>query len=345
MPEAFTLAHLSDIHLAPLPRLDWQHANVKRILGFLNWHKSRRRCHLPTTLARITADLATQAPDHIAVTGDLINIGLPAEYAAAAHWLARLGPPDRVTVVPGNHDIYTHLAGDPGIERWRPYMTGDQPSAPTSEATAGPAQGAAGHRRAEGFPFERRFGAVALIGVNSALPTRPFYAGGTVGPVQLQCLARLLERLGKAGALRVVLIHHPPLPGLAKPAKALADAADLRAVLVRHGAELVLFGHNHVRTFEELETTSGCRLNLLGAASASLGQPHKAETLASYSLLRFEPGHDRVTMTVRGLTHADGDIKEIERRTLRLSEGLGRRLGQAQGTAPRAGLTSGSSGS
>ena len=76
----FTLAHLSDPHLAPLPAPRWSEltASADRLL---NWQRKRRFVHDPGVLAQIVADLKAQAPDHIAVTGDIANIALPAEFA------------------------------------------------------------------------------------------------------------------------------------------------------------------------------------------------------------------------------------------------------------------------
>src|SRR5262245_39982 len=105
----FTLAHISDVHLGPLPLPGVTDCNLKRLSGYLNWHRNRKHLHLRPVLDSIVADLLAQRPDHIAVTGDLVNIGLPSEHLAALDWLATLGPPDRVSVVPGNHDIYTRL--------------------------------------------------------------------------------------------------------------------------------------------------------------------------------------------------------------------------------------------
>ncbi len=198
---SFTLAHLSDVHLGDMPGLSWSHWGLKRGLGYLNWHRNRKHVHLRSTLARLLADLASQPHDHIAVTGDLVNLGLPSEYERASDWLATLGPPDRVTVVPGNHDIYVRLRKDPGVARWSPYMrssaTEPCPDAPLT------------------FPFLRRFGRVALIGLNSAVPTPPFVAAGHLGRPQRQALGPLLDKLAAEACIRVVLIHHPPLPGQA----------------------------------------------------------------------------------------------------------------------------------
>ena len=297
---SFTLAHLSDVHLGPLPRLGPRHWNAKRALGFLNWHRSRKRCHLAATLDAILADLEAQQPDHIAVTGDLVNIGLPAEYVAAEAWLRGLGDPERVTVVPGNHDIYTTLRADPGVGRWQAYMT----------STANGATLAS-------FPFVRRFGPIALIGLNSAVPMPPLQAGGRLGAAQLQRLGRLLDRLGGEGATRVVLIHHPPLPGLASPRKALEDAAELQAMLAAHGAELALHGHNHCSMINECRSGSRA-IPVVGVPSASLGRPQKDETLARYHLYRFaSSGPDQpIELIARGLAQPGGPVIEIGRRTL-----------------------------
>ena len=93
--DMFVLAHLSDPHLAPLPTPRFSELASKRLLGFLNWQRKRRNIHRAEMLERVVADLQAQAPDHIAVAGDLINISLPDEFVAAQRWLAALGAPRR----------------------------------------------------------------------------------------------------------------------------------------------------------------------------------------------------------------------------------------------------------
>lgn len=311
MTDIFTLAHLSDVHLAPLPSFPPRHWNVKRALGYLNWLKKRRAAHLRPTLDVLVADMQRQAPNHIAVTGDLINIGLPNEYVAAAQWLQGLGAPDRVTVVPGNHDIYTQIRNDPGHERWRAYMASD---AAGRALLLEPAP-------AGGFPFVRQFGRIALIGLNSAVPTRPFYANGRLGPEQRRHLSGLLQRLGDEGTLRVVLIHHPPLAGQAAPKKALQDAAEHEAILLEHGAELVLHGHNHVSMHAVRQWTDArhlsCDIVTMGVPSASFGVLHQHEHLARYHLFRLPQNAGPIEMIARGMTEPGGPIVEIERRQIR----------------------------
>ncbi len=308
MSDVFTLAHLSDIHLPPLPRLPLRHANLKRILGLLNWHRGRKHAHLVGTLAEIVMDLELHAPDHIAVTGDLANLGTPAEYVAASDWLRALGAPAQVSVVPGNHDIYTRLRNDIGIGRWSAYMT------PNSAGAALSAPAAAV------FPYVRRFGNIAIIGTNSAMPTRPFYAGGRLGPGQVLALARILETLGRQEVFRIVLIHHPPLPGLARPSKALEDAAEVEHVLTTHGAEIVLYGHNHVSTTTYRQhATGGGVVAVVGVPSASVGRPRGHDMLARYHLFNITEndwGAPRVELVARGLAAPGAPVMEIERRQI-----------------------------
>ena len=103
---AFTLAHLSDPHLAPLPAPRLRELAGKRALGYLNWTRNAHKIHRREVLDALVADMRAQRPDHIAVTGDLVNIALEAEFAPARAWLESVGTPEHVTVVPGNHDAY-----------------------------------------------------------------------------------------------------------------------------------------------------------------------------------------------------------------------------------------------
>ena len=302
----FTLAHLSDVHLSPLPPIDLRYWNLKRFLGWLNWQRRRRHVYSRDVLDRLVDDLRAQAPDHIAVTGDLANLGLPAEHGIALDWLGTLGTPDRVTAIPGNHDIYSGIGADPGTARWHPHMSANTAAADHAIAEA---------MGADHFPFVRRFGKLAIIALNSAVQTRPFYAIGRLGPEQLGRLAKILDRLGAEGMMRVVLIHHPPLPGLSKKRHDLADAAALADVLTRHGAELVLHGHEHREMLAWHPTPAG-RIPIIGVPSASLAVPYKKEPLARYNLYRLQTGANRprIELIARGLAEPGGPVVELARK-------------------------------
>src|ERR1700730_18315768 len=103
---AFTLAHLSDPHLPPLPPPKLGELAGKRVLGYLNWTRNRGKYYRREVLDALVADMQAQSPDHIAVTGDLVNLALEAEFAPAQAWLKSVGEPHLVTTIPGNHDAY-----------------------------------------------------------------------------------------------------------------------------------------------------------------------------------------------------------------------------------------------
>jgi 3',5'-cyclic AMP phosphodiesterase CpdA len=289
----FVLAHLSDPHLGPMPRPRLAELASKRLLGFANWHLRRHACHRGDVLDALVTDLTAAAPDHIAITGDLINVALDEEFAPARAWLDRLGPPDRITVVPGNHDVYVRATVHHAERFWDACMRGDD-QAP------------------DRFPFVRRRGPLALIGLSTALPTGPFLASGKLGGAQMARVAELLPQL--KDTFRIVLIHHPPLGRRARH-KRLVDAAPLLRVLEQHGAELVLHGHDHVHALHWLTAASG-RIPVVGVPSSSAGPGHRHDDPAAYNLYRIAgaPGAWQCEMIARGLR--DGAIVELRRQAL-----------------------------
>src|SRR6267378_2814750 len=122
---AFTLAHLSDPHLPPLPSLRLRDLAGKRALGYLNWTRNRRNVHKRDVLDALVSDLQAQKPDHIAITGDLVNLALEAEFAPSRAWLESVGAPERVTVIPGNHDAYVRATQHRFAQAWGNYRDGD----------------------------------------------------------------------------------------------------------------------------------------------------------------------------------------------------------------------------
>ena len=292
----FTLAHLSDPHLGPIPTPRLRELINKRGLGIINWYRKRHRHHRADVLAAIVADMKAQSPDHVAVTGDLVNVSLDIEFANAAHWLDTVGTPNDVTLVPGNHDAYIRRASGWAARHWGEFMRGDDGAA---------------------FPFVRRRGPVALIGLTTSLPTGPFMATGRLGGEQLARLAEILIALAREPLFRVVLIHHPPIPNRRHYMKRLIDGAMFRALLAEHGAELVLHGHNHDQQLMWLDGPKGRRIPAVGVPSASaIVSTH--DDPAAYNLYRVggEPGAWQCEMTVRGFTFGREGITELKRETL-----------------------------
>jgi 3',5'-cyclic AMP phosphodiesterase CpdA len=288
----FTLAHLSDPHLPPLPEPRWTELIGKRVTGYINWRRKRRFIHDAATLDTLVADLKTQAYDHIAVTGDLANLALPAEYPHGRDWLDSLGAARDVTVVPGNHDVYVGEGATFAARQWGAHMSDDDGS--------------------DGFPFVRRRGPLALIGLSSGVPTAPFLASGWLGTKQLAGLAETLKKLQSEDVFRVVLIHHPPVSEASRH-KRLLDADVLRRVIAMHGAELLLHGHDHLHMLNWLDGPNGTRVPALGVPSAS-AKPGTAHDAAAYNLYAIggTPGAWTCEVVSRGVG-ADGGVTELGR--------------------------------
>jgi 3',5'-cyclic AMP phosphodiesterase CpdA len=297
----FTIAHFSDVHLSPLPQPRLSELLNKRLFGYLNWQRRRMR-HQRGIVDALINDMRQRKVDHVAITGDITNISLPAEFRQAARWLTTVGAPNDVSVVPGNHDAYITPFRDPGFWRWEAYMS------PNDAAKR--FLGGAGVPQT--FPFLRLFGEVALIGVSTAVTTFPGMATGRVGTTQLRTLEQLLARLGGVGYARVVLIHHPPLPGMATVGRALNDAENLREVLLARGAELVIYGHNHRFDINKLGVGSAA-IPIVGVTSASLAS-ETLEKRARYNLYTIaKAGRDRWQVTLRSrIFDGTGGFTEVD---------------------------------
>ncbi len=257
MENTLTFAQLSDPHLSSLDGAHWRDLANKRLLGYLSWRRRRRLEHRREVLEALRRDLLGIRPGHTVITGDLTQIALPDEFRQAREWLDSLGSPSEVTVVPGNHDAYVPVSWAQGLSRWQPYLVSDD--APRG-GRVDPAESV--------FPSLRVRGPVAFIGLSSARPSAPLLATGRLGDSQLVRLERLLEQTRGQGLFRVVLLHHPPVPGEERWRKRLTDAARLCAVIARQGAELVLHGHRHRSVHSRIEIP-GTHVPVFGIPSAS----------------------------------------------------------------------------
>lgn len=238
----FKLAHISDIHLGPLPDVTYRELLSKRITGYINWRRNRKGQLHEGVLDTIVANMKATQPDHIAVTGDLMNLALDGEIELSRLWLETLGSPDDVSVIPGNHDAYVPGALAKAVRAWAPWMRGD--------SDVGAAQSSR-------FPYMRMRGPLAIIGVSSARATAPFLASGFFSGTQGHRLGQLLEEARQRGLFRVILIHHPPVRGATATHKRLYGIGRFQRVIKAHGAELILHGHTHKPTLFEIESQDG----------------------------------------------------------------------------------------
>ena len=219
-----------------------------------------------------------QMPDHVAVTGDLVNVSLDVEFAAAALWLDTVGTPKDVTLVPGNHDAYIRRASGWAAQHWGEFsVVTTMRHFRSSPARAGRAD------RADDLAADRAV-----------------HGDRRLGGEQLAKLAEILVALGREPLFRVALILSAD-PNKRHYMKRLIDGPMFRALLKEHGAELVLHGHNHEQQLMSIDGPQG-RIPAVGVPSASAIVSTHDEP-AAYNLYSVDggPGAWQCEMTVRGL--------------------------------------------
>jgi 3',5'-cyclic AMP phosphodiesterase CpdA len=243
----FVLAHVSDPHISCMDQIKKSDLLNKRLLGYLRWKLHRGAEHREEILTILLKDLQRIRPDHIAITGDLTHLSLPAEFKKVQKWLRSLGSPTQVTVIPGNHDTYVGADWHQTFAHWLDYMVSD-----TGCHQDGPVKGFD-----DLFPTLRVRGRIALIGVCTAHPSALHLATGRIGIQQLKKLETILRETAALHLFRIISIHHPPISGIVSRRRRLTDAEALRTVLARYGTELILHGHVHKTASNTLHTQAG----------------------------------------------------------------------------------------
>ena len=346
MPTALRLAHLSDWHATTLAGAGRELLQPKRLSGWASWKLSRRHRHSPAILAAAIRDVQAQSVDRVLVSGDLTHVSLESEFKAARQQLETLGAPERVCVIPGNHDCYVPVAPEESWDHWADYLRGDPNAAVVGALGAAadrkdePGLPAAADRKHEPGPLAAAAeswiadpasarapvygeyprvwleGEAAVIGLCSAIPMPTFRAGGRLGEVQLARLARLLRGLGERGFARVVMLHHPVIATDESARRALQDGEALREVLEQEGAELVLHGHKHRRRVHWLDGPEGA-VPIIGVPSSSEvgSKPEKRAQYHVYSIRASAPGAEsrfRVDASVRGYDPATQRFVQVD---------------------------------
>ncbi len=180
------IAHLSDVH------------TLEKERGAYGWELKFVSIHRPldaeARLRKLASSLAlakAHGADHVVVSGDLTEMGTRAQFAAFADVLdaARIAP-DKVTLVPGNHDAYT--AGD----AWTRALAGPlRAYAPSSAARPGQV-------------VER--GGVVLLPIDTTRFQNVALSGGELGDDVARSLGARLSDPAFRDAPIVVVTHHPP---------------------------------------------------------------------------------------------------------------------------------------
>jgi 3',5'-cyclic AMP phosphodiesterase CpdA len=257
------IAHFSDLHLLSLEGVPASRFMNKRFTGWLNLRLKRGSIHRTEYVRAVAREIGRLDVDHVVVTGDLTNLALESEFELARDLFERdLGlDPSRITVVPGNHDLYTR--GSLTSRRFEQFFGAWlQSDLPELAIDAGAGR----------FPVVKLRDAVAFVSVSSAVPRVPLVAAGELGPSQMQALRRVLAHPEVASRTLVLALHHPVVHSWSRlkvHVEGLRDATEIASELQSVSRGLVLHGHLHRRIQRPLKTAGG-KLIQVGATSASL---------------------------------------------------------------------------
>src|SRR6266540_1024411 len=123
------IAHISDLHLLSLEGAVPFRLFNKRLTGWVNIRFHRKSVHKPFAAEAVAREIRRLEPDHVVITGDVSNLALEVEFELVRRFLdEHLGfPPDRVSMVPGNHDAYTMGAhrGRRFARYFEPFLSSD----------------------------------------------------------------------------------------------------------------------------------------------------------------------------------------------------------------------------
>ena len=251
------VAHFSDTHVLALDGVGPRQFLNKRLTGAVNLALNRSKHYQVEVFERLLDAVVATEPDHSICTGDLVNLALEPEFRRVEGLFAARFAPDALTVIPGNHDYYVKDAVEQSrFERFfGPWMSSD---------LGGPEEAV--------YPVARLLPGVAIVGLNTAITTPVFMAGGAVAREQLDRMRQMFDAGAVEGRFRLLMLHHPLLPEPARRFDAmrrLGNAGEVIAAIQRCGdraPQLVVHGHNHV--YKEMHVP-GTEIPIIQVASAS----------------------------------------------------------------------------
>jgi 3',5'-cyclic-AMP phosphodiesterase len=225
---ATRIAHLSDVHMLDArPKKDRSGYSMGH--RFLSLGRPLDAIGRRTKLTRALSAARRVGADHLVISGDLTEIGSPGEFECLAETLYGSGiAPGRVTLVPGNHDLYT------STDAWRRALEGPLAAyRATSASKPGHIVECAGLR---------------LLPLDVARYQPVTRSAGWIDDLTLEIVQRRGADPGLVDRPLVVVQHHPPFVRATQAWQwidGLLGAARLMSILEAFRHLFVLHGHLH----------------------------------------------------------------------------------------------------
>lgn len=281
----FVLLHVSDLHFCD-PAAKGHYWNTEATELSVAPHNRRG------FLGSLLYDLRLEKikPDLVIVSGDLLDRGHASGVPLAIAFLRGLAdglglPPERVVIVPGNHDVLRE--GDDRYCRYDEIRNGLYgQTKPAFSAQTPP------HRRIEHQVFEQL--GLEVVGFNSCeeLDAAQQRDHGAIGIGQRDHAEAILMRNEGKNYFRIAVMHHhleSPEGTRRTDYSVMEDAGGMRRWLARNKFSLALHGHQHV-DWQVAFDVDGWHLVVTAAASAGVSEYGRKEwNLAiAYQLIDVE---------------------------------------------------------
>lgn len=226
------IAHLSDVHvLAVRPSSRAGASPVDLSTRFVSFGRVLDPEARLRKLGRALCAAREGGADHVVISGDLTELGTEAQLETFAEALHDSGiDPERITLVPGNHDAYTSEA------TWSRALAG--PLAAFRRASAG---------AADAVNVFQRDG-VAFLPLDVSCHQNIMRAAGELSTAQLDALESCIASVRSRADAVVLVLHHSPFIHSTRAwhwLHGLRGAERLTDLLARHEDIHVLHGHLH----------------------------------------------------------------------------------------------------
>lgn len=222
------IAHLSDAHVLD-PRPSRTRSGWSMRVRFLSFGRPLDAVGRRRKLGRALDTARRVGAHHVVVSGDLTEVGAPGEYETLAEALHDSGiAPERFTLVPGNHDLYSMENG------WRWALEGPLAAfAPTSAGQPGKVVDVGG---------------ACLLPLDATFHQPVTRSAGWIADDALAAIQRRASDRALGRRPLVVVQHHPPFVRKTSAlhwVDGLIGARPLMAILEAFRNLFVLHGHLH----------------------------------------------------------------------------------------------------
>lgn len=244
------IAHISDLHLLEDDHHTRTGASWIR-LQYLTFGKPRSAATRRLRVRKLLDQALRAHADHLVVTGDLTEDGTIGQFESLARVLDDSGwAPSRVTLVPGNHDVYSHP------DAWRDALEGPlQRYAATSE------EGAV-------IPLPD----ACVVPLSTAFHQPVLRSAGALRKKAVDALSDWAALRSYDHQAIVLAQHHPPR-GYTLSSMQWLDGLEgheaLHRVLSRHDHMHVLHGHTHESASRPIRAGGAHRVFSVDSAQSS----------------------------------------------------------------------------